>query len=87
VLAALVSVLLTGVAIAPVPRYQSATSIINLFQQVNGLLSMPILPAFVAGLLFRRVAASASAPPLAGTRRRPPDALLRALPHAGDLQI
>lgn len=59
-LSALVSVLLTVVAIALVPMYQSATSIINLLQQLNGLLSMPILSAFIAGLLFRGVAAPAA---------------------------
>ncbi|MDC8755312.1 SLC5 family protein [Erythrobacter sp. sf7] len=59
-LAAAVSVLLTVVAILLVPMYQSATSIINLLQQLNGLLSMPILSAFVVGLLFRGVKASAA---------------------------
>lgn len=52
-LAVAVSVLLTVAAVALVPMYQSATSIINLLQQLNGLLSMPILSAFVAGLMFR----------------------------------
>lgn len=59
-LAAAVSVLLTVTAILLVPMYQSATSIINLLQQLNGLLSMPILSAFIAGLLFRGVAAPAA---------------------------
>lgn len=59
-LAAAVSVLLTVVAILLVPMYQSATSIINLLQQLNGLLSMPILSAFVVGLLFRGVKAPAA---------------------------
>lgn len=59
-LAAGVSVLLTVIAIMLVPMYQSATSIINLLQQLNGLLSMPILSAFIAGLLFRNVGASAA---------------------------
>ncbi len=59
-LAAAVSVLLTVTAIMLVPMYQSATSIINLLQQLNGLLSMPILSAFIAGLLFRGVAAPAA---------------------------
>lgn len=59
-LAAAVSALLTLVAILLVPMYQSATSIINLLQQLNGLLSMPILSAFVVGLLFRGVAAPAA---------------------------
>lgn len=59
-LSAGVSTLLTVTAILLVPMYQSATSIINLIQQLNGLLSMPILSAFVAGLLFRGVAAPAA---------------------------
>jgi SSS family solute:Na+ symporter len=59
-LAASVSILLTIAAVMLVPLYQNATSIINLLQQLNGLLSMPILSAFVAGLLFRGVAASAA---------------------------
>ena len=59
-LAAGVSVLLTISAIALVPLYQSATSIINLLQQLNGLLSMPILSAFIAGLMFRGVSAGAA---------------------------
>lgn len=59
-LAAVVSVLLTLVAIMLVPMYQTATSIINLLQQLNGLLSMPILSAFIAGLLFRGVGAPAA---------------------------
>ena len=42
-------------AIALVPVYQGADSIINLVQQLNGLLSMPILSAFIAGLLFRNI--------------------------------
>ena len=59
-LGAAVSILLTIVAILLVPLYQNADSIINLLQQLNGLLSMPILSAFVAGLLFRNVAAPAA---------------------------
>lgn len=42
-------------AIALVPVYNGADSIINLVQQLNGLLSMPILSAFVTGLIFRNV--------------------------------
>ena len=59
-LAAAVSVLLTIIAITLVPLYQNAESIINLLQQLNGLLSMPILSAFIAGLLFRNVEAPAA---------------------------
>ena len=43
-----------------VPVYENATSIINLLQQLNGLSSMPILSAFIVGLLFRGVGASAA---------------------------
>ena len=42
-------------AIALVPVYDGADSIINLVQQLNGLLSMPILSAFITGLVFRNV--------------------------------
>ncbi len=59
-LAAAISILLTVVAITLVPLYQNAESIINLLQQLNGLASMPILSAFVAGLLFRGVVAPAA---------------------------
>lgn len=66
-LAAAVSVLLTVTSIMLVTVYIDAASadptefsIINLLQQLNGLLSMPILSAFVAGLLFRNVEAPAA---------------------------
>ena len=59
-LAAVVSAIVTAIAIFLVPVFQSADSIINLLQQLNGLFSMPILSAFVAGLLFRNVAAAAA---------------------------
>jgi solute:Na+ symporter, SSS family len=59
-LGAVVSVVVTLLAIAVVPVYQSAESIINLLQQLNGLLSMPVLSAFVVGLLFRGVGSTAA---------------------------
>jgi len=59
-LGAWVSVLVTVVAVLLVPVFQDADSIINLLQQLNGLFSMPILSAFIVGLLFRHVAASAA---------------------------
>ncbi len=59
-LAAIVSIILTITSIAIVPAFENAKSIINLLQELNGLLSMPILSAFVAGLLFRNVAAGAA---------------------------
>ena len=43
-----------------VPVFQNSESIINLLQQLNGLFSMPILSAFIAGLLFRDVDARAA---------------------------
>ncbi|MEY4268860.1 MAG: hypothetical protein RLZZ58_76, partial [Pseudomonadota bacterium] len=58
--AAWMSSLLTLTSIALVPLFENATSIINLLQQLNGLLSMPILSAFIAGLLFRNVDARAA---------------------------
>jgi SSS family solute:Na+ symporter len=42
-------------AIALVPAYRGAESIIQLIQQLIGLFSMPILSAFITGLLFRNV--------------------------------
>jgi len=55
-----ISVGVTALSVMLVPMYQNAESIINLLQQLNGLLSMPILSAFVAGLLFRNVDARAA---------------------------
>jgi SSS family solute:Na+ symporter len=59
-LGAIVSVAVTVVAVLMVPVFQDADSIINLLQQLNGLFSMPILSAFVVGLLFRHVSAPAA---------------------------
>jgi SSS family solute:Na+ symporter len=59
-LSGIVTVLLTITAIALVPVFQSATSIINLLQQLNGLSSMPILSAFIVGLLFTGVESRAA---------------------------
>lgn len=55
-----VSVTLTCVAIALVPIYATQDSIINTVQQLYGLLSMPILSAFIVGLAFRGVHAGAA---------------------------
>jgi SSS family solute:Na+ symporter len=46
-------------SVALVPLYQGADSIIQLIQQLLGLFSMPILAAFITGLLFRNVDARA----------------------------
>ena len=59
-LAAIVSAILTVTSIAIVPVFENATSIINLLQELNGLFSMPILSAFIAGLLFKGVDARAA---------------------------
>ena len=53
------SIALALLAIALVPAYVGAESIIQLIQQLIGLFSMPILAAFVTGLLFRNVDARA----------------------------
>ena len=57
---AIVSAIFIAVAIAMIPVYANAESIINLLQQLNGLLSMPILSAFIVGLLFKNVDARAA---------------------------
>ena len=43
------------VSILLVPVYQGANSIINLVQELWGLISMPILSVFIVGLLFNNV--------------------------------
>ena len=52
-----VSLVMVAVALSLVPVYATAESIINLLQQLYGLLSMPILSAFIVGLMFRGVRA------------------------------
>jgi SSS family solute:Na+ symporter len=59
-LSMIVSLVFIGISIAMVPVYANADSIINLLQELNGLTSMPILAAFVVGLLFRNVDARAA---------------------------
>jgi SSS family solute:Na+ symporter len=68
-LSGIVTVLLTLTAIALVPVFEKPDmivdlpgdqSIINLLQQLNGLSSMPILSAFIVGLLFTGVASRAA---------------------------
>lgn len=59
-LSSVVTTLLTVISIALVPVYANAESIINLLQQLNGLSSMPILSAFIVGLLFTGVASRAA---------------------------
>ncbi|MFM7402913.1 MAG: sodium:solute symporter family transporter [Erythrobacter sp.] len=59
-LSSIVTLLLTITSIALVPIFASAKSIINLLQQLNGLSSMPILSAFIVGLLFTGVESRAA---------------------------
>ncbi len=54
-----ISVGFVAASIALVPVYAGTVSIINLVQQLNGLLSMPILSAFIVGLVFTGVRAEA----------------------------
>ncbi|MDP9103818.1 MAG: SLC5 family protein [Pseudomonadota bacterium] len=56
----IISLVFMVVSIALVPIYSGAVSIINLVQQLNGLLSMPILSAFILGLAFKGVDARAA---------------------------
>lgn len=58
-LSTIVTLFFTALGIFLVPVYNGADSIINLVQQLNGLLSMPILSAFLVGLLFRQIHPSA----------------------------
>jgi SSS family solute:Na+ symporter len=59
-LSGFVTMALTLLTLILVPVYQQADSIINLLQQLNGLLSMPILSIFIVGLLFKNVDARAA---------------------------
>jgi SSS family solute:Na+ symporter len=59
-LSMIVTIVVTISSVLLVPVYENATSIINLLQQLNGLSSMPILSAFIVGLMFRGVGASAA---------------------------
>ncbi|MDQ8203744.1 SLC5 family protein [Pelagicoccus sp. SDUM812003] len=54
-----VSIFFAILGIALVPAYMGAESIIQLIQQLIGLFSMPILAAFITGLLFKNVHARA----------------------------
>ncbi len=59
-LAAWASAVFTVSSIMLVPAFENAKSIINLLQELNGLSSMPVLSAFIAGLLFTNVDARAA---------------------------
>lgn len=59
-LAAWTSAAFTVSSILLVPAFENAKSIINLLQELNGLSSMPVLSAFITGLLFANVDARAA---------------------------
>ncbi|WP_086930431.1 SLC5 family protein [Agarilytica rhodophyticola] len=60
VLSGIITFGLVVTSVALVPIYSQAESIINLIQQLYGLLSMPVLSTFIVGLLFRNVDARAA---------------------------
>ena len=59
-LSGVATLVVTTIALVLVPVYAGANSIINLLQQLNGLSSMPILSAFIVGLVFRGVSGRAA---------------------------
>ena len=56
---ALITLGIVAIALGLVPIYAAQESIINTVQQLYGILSMPILSAFIVGILFDRVDARA----------------------------
>lgn len=54
-LSGIATIVFVLVAVAMVPIYAQSESIINLLQELWGLISMPILACFAVGLLFRDV--------------------------------
>ncbi len=59
-LSSTVSIVMTILGLALVPLYQAEESLINILQERYGFLSMPILSAFIVGLMFRNVDARAA---------------------------
>ena len=59
-LGGIITIVFVVVSLLLVPMYNGADSIINLVQELNGLLSMPILSVFIVGLLFKGVDARAA---------------------------
>ena len=55
ILSGLATLVFVLIAVMMVPIYAGADSIINLLQELWGLISMPILACFAVGLLFRNV--------------------------------
>ena len=51
----IITIVIVLIGLGLVPLYATAESIINLIQQLYGLLSMPILSAFIVGLMFNNV--------------------------------
>ncbi|MCL1079112.1 solute:sodium symporter family transporter [Parashewanella spongiae] len=51
----IISILMVLISLVVLPMYMNAQGIMALMQQLNGLLSMPILSAFITGLLFRNI--------------------------------
>lgn len=58
-LSLVVSVIMVGLAFIMFPVFLHAENLINLMQELYGFLSMPILSAFMVGLLFKNVDAKA----------------------------
>jgi SSS family solute:Na+ symporter len=54
-LSTLLSAVFVVIAVAMVPVYDGAESIINLVQKLNGLTSMPVLSVFLVALMFRNI--------------------------------
>lgn len=54
-LGGIITIIFVIISLLLVPMYSGADSIINLVQELNGLLSMPILSVFIVGLLFKGV--------------------------------
>lgn len=54
-----VAVLFTVGSLALVPLYENARSIVDTLQRLNGLYSMPVLAAFLAAIVFKRINARA----------------------------
>lgn len=55
----IVSIIMVGLAFIMFPVFLHAENLINLVQELYGFLSMPILSAFMVGLLFKNVDAKA----------------------------
>jgi SSS family solute:Na+ symporter len=55
VLSGIATAIFVIIAVVMVPIYAQSDSIINLLQELWGLISMPILACFAVGLLFRNV--------------------------------